>query len=49
MEQVRRFVHDDQAQDLVEYTLLLAFICLAALPGMIINFMQGLQNIWGYM
>jgi len=27
---MRRFAQDDQAQDLVEYTLLLAMICLAS-------------------
>jgi len=25
-----RFVRDEQAQDLIEYTLLLAFVCLAS-------------------
>jgi Flp pilus assembly pilin Flp len=30
MTTVLRFVRDEQGQDLIEYTLLLAFVCLAS-------------------
>ena len=30
MRHVTRFLHDDQGQDLIEYTLLIAFVALAS-------------------
>jgi Flp pilus assembly pilin Flp len=30
MTTIFRFIRDEQAQDLIEYTLLLAFVCLAS-------------------
>jgi len=40
-----RFVRDDQGQDLVEYTLLLAFVCLAS-AALFINAGNSLAGIW---
>ena len=40
-----RFAQEDQGQDLVEYTLLLAFVCLAS-AAMFINAGASLSNIW---
>jgi len=40
-----RFVRDDQGQDLVEYTLLLAFVCLAS-AAMFINAGTSISGIW---
>jgi len=42
---MRRFVQDEQGQDLVEYTLLLAFVCLAA-AALFINAGQSISGIW---
>ncbi len=42
---LRNFWRDDQGQDLIEYTLLLAFICLAAAAIFIGTGLQ-LKNIW---
>lgn len=39
------FVNDDQGQDLVEYTLLLAFVCLAT-AGLFTNSGKELTGIW---
>ena len=41
----KNFIQDDQGQDLVEYTLLLAFVCLAS-AALFINAGQGISNIW---
>ncbi len=40
-----RFVRDDQGQDLIEYTLLLAFVALAA-AAIFIPTGQGIASIW---
>ena len=40
-----RFAQEDQGQDLVEYTLLLAFVCLAS-AAMFINAGASLSSIW---
>ena len=40
-----RFVRDEQGQDLVEYTLLLAFVCLAS-AALFINAGNSLAGIW---
>ena len=40
-----RFVRDEQGQDLVEYTLLLAFVCLAS-ATMFISAGGSIAGIW---
>ena len=45
MKQVRRFVHEEEGQDLVEYTLLLAFVCLAS-AALFIGAGKSMANIW---
>jgi Flp pilus assembly pilin Flp len=40
-----RFVRDEEGQDLVEYTLLLAFVCLAS-AALFINAGQSMATIW---
>ncbi len=42
---IARFIRDEQGQDLVEYTLLLAFVCLAA-AALFINAGQSISGIW---
>jgi len=42
---LRMFWQDDQGQDLVEYTLLLAFVCLAS-AALFINAGASLATIW---
>lgn len=42
---VRNFVRDEQGQDLIEYTLLLAFVCLAS-AALFINAGQSISGIW---
>jgi len=39
------FVRDEQGQDLVEYTLLLAFVCLAS-AALFINAGTSIAGIW---
>lgn len=39
------FVRDEQGQDVVEYTLLLAFVCLAT-AGLFTNSGKELSGIW---
>ena len=41
-----RFLRDEQGQDLVEYTLLLAFVCLAS-AALFIGAGKSMSNIWG--
>jgi Flp pilus assembly pilin Flp len=41
-----RFLRDEQGQDLVEYTLLLAFVCLAS-AALFIGAGASMANIWG--
>ena len=41
-----RFVRDEDGQDLVEYTLLLAFVCLAS-AALFIGAGASLSGIWG--
>jgi len=43
--QLIRFFRDEQGQDLIEYTLLLAFVCLAA-AAIFIPEGQGIGSIW---
>lgn len=40
-----RFVRDEQGQDLIEYTLLLAFVCLAS-AALFIQAGTSLKGIW---
>ena len=40
-----RLVRDDEGQDLVEYTLLLAFVCLAS-AALFIGAGQSMASIW---
>jgi Flp pilus assembly pilin Flp len=41
-----RFVKDEQGQDLIEYTLLMAFIALAS-AAIFINAGKSISGIWG--
>jgi Flp pilus assembly pilin Flp len=40
-----RFVHEQEGQDLVEYTLLLAFVCLAS-AALFIGAGKSMASIW---
>jgi len=40
-----RFVRDEHGQDLIEYTLLLAFVCLAS-AALFISAGDSLKGIW---
>ncbi|HXI42686.1 MAG TPA: hypothetical protein VNH18_22685 [Bryobacteraceae bacterium] len=42
---LKRFLADEQAQDLIEYTLLLAFVCLAT-AALFIQSGGSLSGIW---
>jgi Flp pilus assembly pilin Flp len=44
-ELILRFVREENGQDLVEYTLLLAFVCLAS-AALFINAGASLATIW---
>ena len=44
--QWKRFWQDEQGQDLIEYTLLLAFVALVA-AGLFIQAGQSVSGIWG--
>jgi Flp pilus assembly pilin Flp len=41
----RKFLREDQAQDLIEYTLILAFVALSS-AGLYMGSGQGVQKIW---
>jgi Flp pilus assembly pilin Flp len=43
---LKRFLTEEQAQDLIEYTLLLAFVCLAT-SALFISAGGSLSGIWG--
>ena len=45
MNTLKRFIRDEQGQDLVEYTLLLAFVCLAS-AALFINAGGSIGGIW---
>ena len=45
MRMIMRFLHDDQGQDLIEYTLLLAFVCLAS-AALFISAGGSIGGIW---
>jgi Flp pilus assembly pilin Flp len=42
---LKHFLRDEQAQDLIEYTLLLAFVCLAT-AALFIGSGGSLSGIW---
>ena len=42
---VMNFIREEQGQDLVEYTLLLAFVCLAS-AALFINAGGSINRIW---
>jgi Flp pilus assembly pilin Flp len=42
---LRRFIKDEQGQDLIEYTLLLAFVCLAS-AALFISAGGSVSGIW---
>jgi Flp pilus assembly pilin Flp len=42
---VRQFVREEEGQDLVEYTLLLAFVCLAS-AALFIGAGKSMANVW---
>ena len=42
---IKNFWNDDQGQDLIEYTLLLAFVCLAS-AALFIGAGTSLKAIW---
>jgi len=44
---IMKFVREEKGQDLVEYTLLLAFVCLASAALFIQAGSTSLQGIWG--
>ena len=44
-ELMKRFIREDEGQDLVEYTLLLAFVCLAS-AALFIGAGKSMANIW---
>jgi Flp pilus assembly pilin Flp len=43
---ILQFVREEKGQDLVEYTLLLAFVCLAS-AALFIQAGSSLSGIWG--
>ncbi len=45
MQNMRRFLRDEQGQDLIEYTLLLAFVALAS-AALFIGAGGSVQGIW---
>lgn len=42
---LKRFLQDEQAQDLIEYTLLLSFVCLAT-AALFVSSGGSLSGIW---
>lgn len=46
MEAILRFLKDEGGQDLIEYTLLMAFIALAS-AAIFSNAGQSIKGIWG--
>ena len=44
---LKNLARDEQGQDLIEYTLLLAFVCLAS-AGIFTSAGQSVKQIWGY-
>lgn len=46
MRQIYDFLNDEQGQDLIEYTLLMAFIALAS-AAVFVNAGKSVKGIWG--
>jgi Flp pilus assembly pilin Flp len=46
MNMLKNFIRDEQGQDLIEYTLLLAFVVLAS-AALFINAGGSIKNVWG--
>jgi Flp pilus assembly pilin Flp len=46
MRTLRRFLKDEQGQDLIEYSLLVAFICLAS-AAIFVDTGGSMTGIWG--
>jgi Flp pilus assembly pilin Flp len=46
MKRLKQFFDDRQAQDLIEYTLILAFVALAS-AGLMMGAGGSVSNIWG--
>ncbi len=46
MSKVRHFLADERGQDLIEYTLLMAFVELAS-AGIFVNAGKSVKGIWG--
>jgi Flp pilus assembly pilin Flp len=46
MASLRRFLKDEQGQDLIEYTLLMAFIALAS-ASIFVSAGSSISGIWG--
>jgi len=46
MEQILRFLKDESGQDLIEYTLLMAFVALAS-AAIFVSAGQSISTIWG--
>jgi Flp pilus assembly pilin Flp len=46
MTTINRFFNDDQGQDLIEYTLLMAFVALAS-AALFIGAGSSIKGIWG--
>ena len=46
MSTMRRFLKDEQGQDLIEYSLLVAFICLAS-AAIFVDTGGSMSGIWG--
>lgn len=46
MERFKCFLKDEQGQDLIEYTLLMAFVALAS-AAIFINAGRSVKSVWG--
>ena len=46
MRLIKKFLQDGHAQDLVEYTLIMAFVCLAS-AGLFLDAGGAAKGIWG--
>jgi Flp pilus assembly pilin Flp len=46
MKLLQSFLRDEQGQDLIEYTILMAFIALAS-AGIFVNAGKSVKSIWG--
>jgi Flp pilus assembly pilin Flp len=44
-EQLRNFIREEQAQDLIEYTLLMAFVCLTS-AALFVDAGTDVSGIW---